>query len=73
MLPVADLRNQGNKDPQSKEKRDATFFQEKYLKLPGPPRLKAQELNTVAQREIDTSFCSVLKNKIALFQLEWDV
>lgn len=69
MLPVADLRNQGNKDPQSKEKRDATFFQEKFLKLSGPPRLKAQELNTVAEREINTDF----KNKIALFQLEWDV
>ena len=50
-----------------------TLFQEKYLKLPGPLRLKAQELNTVAQREISTSFCSVPKNETTLFQLEWDV
>ena len=50
-----------------------TLFQEKYLKLPGPLRLKAQELNTVSQREISTSFCSVLKNETTLFQLEWDV
>ena len=34
-----------------------TLFQEKYLKLPGPLRLKAKELNTVAHREINTSFC----------------
>ena len=34
-----------------------TVFQEKYLKLPGPLRLKAKDLNTVAHREINTSFC----------------
>ena len=34
-----------------------TVFQEKYLKLPGPLRLKAKELTTVAHREINTSFC----------------
>ena len=33
------------------------LFQEKYLKFPGPLRLKAQELNTVAHREINTSLC----------------
>ena len=34
-----------------------SLFQEKYLKFPGPLRLKAQELNTVAHREINTSLC----------------
>ena len=38
-------------------KRMPTVFQEKYLKLPGPLRLKAKDLNTVAHREINTSFC----------------